>query len=75
MLERKVHSNDDITFFSALTFAKLSCDNLLQHKRFFGMQHIITQELGKRYYMGKNVLSSIDIGSTVVIYVVLWPCC
>ena len=30
VLERNVFKNDDITFFSILTFAKPSCDNVLQ---------------------------------------------
>ena len=30
MLERKVYNNFDITFFSVSTFAKPSCDNVLQ---------------------------------------------
>ena len=30
VLERKVHNNDDITLFSVLTFAKPSCENVLQ---------------------------------------------
>ena len=30
VLERKVYNNDDITFFSVLTFAKPECDNVLQ---------------------------------------------
>ena len=30
MLERKVYNNDDIIFFSVLTFAKPECDNVLQ---------------------------------------------
>ena len=30
VLERKVYYNDDITFFTVLTFAKPSCDNVLQ---------------------------------------------
>ena len=30
VLERKVYNNDDKTLFSELTFAKPSCDNVLQ---------------------------------------------
>ena len=30
VLERKVYNDDDITFFSALRFAKPECDNVLQ---------------------------------------------
>ena len=30
VLERKVYNNDDITFFSVLTFAKPECDNVSQ---------------------------------------------
>ena len=40
VLERKVYNNDGISFFSVLSFAKPSCDNVLQH--------IITLGLGKR---------------------------
>ena len=29
VLERKVYNNDNITFFSLLTFAKHKCDNVL----------------------------------------------
>ena len=30
MLEKKVYNNDDITFFSVLTFIKPLCDNVLE---------------------------------------------
>ena len=29
VLERKVYNNDNITFFSVLTFSKPECDNVL----------------------------------------------
>ena len=36
VLERKVYNNDDKTFFSVLTFAKPSCDNVLQPSPLLG---------------------------------------
>ena len=30
VLERRIYNNDDITLFAILTFAKPSCDNVLQ---------------------------------------------
>ena len=49
VLERKVYNNAAITYFSILTFAKPSCDNVLQPSLLcsFGLQHIITLGLGK----------------------------
>ena len=59
VLERKVNNNDDITFFSILTFAKLSCDNVLQPSLLCcsGCNAYRTW-LGNRLYTEKNVLSS-----------------
>ena len=37
LLWRKVYNNDDITFFSVLTFAKLECDNVLQPSPLHGL--------------------------------------
>ena len=45
VLEKNVYNNDNITFFSVSTFAKPSCDNVLQLKP---LQHINTLRLGKR---------------------------
>ena len=36
VLERKIYNNDDKTFFSIKTFAKPSCDNVLQPSPFRG---------------------------------------
>ena len=36
VLERKVHNNDDITFFSVITFSKPLCDNVLQRSQLRG---------------------------------------
>ena len=50
VLERKVYDNDDITFFSVLTFAKPECDTFCSPNCFAvrAATHIITLRIGKR---------------------------
>ena len=58
VLERKVHNNDDITFFSIKMFAKPSCDVLQQSSfRSWAATHYHTPAW-QTFIHGKNVLSS-----------------
>ena len=77
VLERKVYNNDNITFFSVITFSKPSCDNVLQCSQVRAATHYHTragQRLihGRMFYPLSKDMKKYQPVIYIYIYIYIW---